>query len=195
MYINQGEYRLPLAYLFKAKKINETSKDYEKLTINLVNIGICYQYLDMADSALFYLNDALKLATEQHNEQVECSILYYIGTVYEDIKNSLMAKNYYSLSLTIAHKTSNQNMLSSVYKKLGGMMKNENPDSALFYTSKAYEIASNNKYYVMSMNASATLYELYMNAGNKDSSLKYLKIRYDLKDSLFNNEKSNTFKQ
>lgn len=189
LYINQGEYRLPLAYLFKAKKINETSKDYEKLTINLVNIGICYQYLDMADSALFYLNDALKLATEQHNEQVECSILYYIGTVYEDIKNSLMAKNYYSLSLTIAHKTSNQNMLSSVYKKLGGMMKNENPDSALFYTSKAYEIASNNKYYVMSMNASANLYELYMNAGNKDSSLKYLKIRYDLKDSLFNNEK------
>ena len=189
LYINQGEYKLPLEYLFKAKKINETSKDYEKLTINLVNIGICYQYRDLADSALFFLHDALKIAIEQHNEKTECSILYYIGTVYEDIHNIEMSKNYYSQSLTKAIQTNNQNMLSSVYKKLGGLMKNEHPDSALFYTSKAYEIASNNKYYVMSMNASGTLYELYMKTGNQDSSLKYLKIRYDLKDSLFNNEK------
>jgi hypothetical protein len=40
------------------------------------------------------------------------------------------------------------------------------------------------------MNTAWSLYQLYLNKNSKDSSLKYLKIRSDLKDSLFNYEKS-----
>ncbi len=190
LYINQGEYRLPLDYLFKAKAINEKSGDYDKLTINLVNIGICYQYQDMFDSALYYLNHGLDITMNKKLTEYECSILFYIGTVYNDQHNSSIAKRYFFQSIEKAKASQNQNILSSALQGLGRILKNEHSDSSLYYANLAYEIAARNNYYVTSMNSATSLYELYLAKGEKDSSLKYLKIRYDLKDSLFNYEKT-----
>ncbi len=190
LYINQGEYRLPLEYLFKAKSINEKSKDFNKLIINLVNIGICYQYLDMSDSALHYLNKGLATTMATKTTDYECSILFYLGSVYEDKKNPILAKTFFLQSIDKSKVTSNQTIYSSALQGMGRILKSENIDSSLFYTRLAYESASSNKYFVMSMNAASSLYQLYLSKNEKDSSLKYIKIKADLKDSLFNYEKS-----
>ncbi len=189
MYINQGEYRLSMEYLFRAKPINDKNGDYDKLTINLVNIGVCYQYMDIPDSALHYFTLAYDLIRLQQITDYECSILYYIGTVYTDMKKPDIAARYFHLGLAKAKETQNQTIMSSCLQGLGHLMKAIHPDSALYYAQKSFEIAASNKYTAMSMNASKALYELYLAKGEKDSSLKYLKLRYDLQDSLFNYEK------
>ena len=190
LYINQGEFRLPLDYLVKAKLINEKNNDINKLIINLVNIGICYQYLDMPDSALHYLNQGLAKAISTKTNDNECAILFYIGSVYEDKKNTHLAKTFFLQSIQKAQKTSNQTIYSSALQGMGNIFKKENLDSSLHYTRLAYESASSNKYFMMSMNAASSLYQLYLSKNEKDSSLKYIKIKADLKDSLFNYEKS-----
>lgn len=190
LYINQGEYRLPLDYFFKAKLINEKNNDIDKLIINLANIGICYQYLNMPDSALYYLDNALEKTNTHKINEYESAILFYIGSVYEDEMKIELAKNYFRKSIEKSKIISNQTILSSSLQGMGRIFKNENTDSSLYFTSLAYEYASSNKNYLISMNAAWSLYQLYLNKNSKDSSLKYLKIRSDLKDSLFNYEKS-----
>ena len=92
----------------KAKKINERINDFDQLTINLVNMGICYQYLDMPDSALHFLNRGLNIAFEKKLEDLECSILQYIGTVYVDKKEFNAAKKYLLQSIEKAKSTQNK---------------------------------------------------------------------------------------
>ena len=109
--------------------------------------------------------------------------------MFIDKKDFESAKRYFHLSIDEASRTNNQTILSSCLQGLGRAMRDEHSDSALYYARRSFEIASNNKYLSMSMNASKTLYEIYQEKGEKDSSLKYLKLRYDLQDSLFNYEK------
>jgi len=189
-YINQGEYRLPLDYLFKAKTINEKNNDQSKLIINLVNIGICYQYLDIPDSALHYLEQALAQTEKLKTHENESAILLYMGSVYEDKNNIELAKSYYRQSIEKSTLYINHTIISSALQAMGRILKTIDIDSSLMFTSQAYEYASNNKNYMISLNSASTLYQLYLNKNEKDSSLKYLKIKADLKDSMFNYEKS-----
>lgn len=190
VYLNRGDYRLPLDYFNKAKSINEKHQDFDKLTINFVNMGICYQYLDMPDSALFLLNEALEISRKQNLTELENSVLYYMGKVYEDKRDLKMAKNYFLSSMEKSALSKNKTLLSSALLGIGHIYQKEQLDSALLYTKMAYEIAAENQYNVMTLNAAGSLYEIFLAQNKTDSSLKYLKIKYDLKEAFFNNEKT-----
>ncbi len=190
LYLTRGYYRLPLVYFEKAKKINEKNSDFDQLIINYVNSGVCYQYLDMPDSALFFLNIALNIAHQKKMDDLESPILLYIGNVFVDKKNLPAAKSFFIRSMAKAKITENKSTLSSALLSIGNIYKNTQVDSSLVYAKSAYEIASENKYNLTTLNAASALYEIFLAKNKLDSSLKYLKIKYDLKEEIFNGEKT-----
>lgn len=110
-------YNKALEYLNKTlalKKILQLSP--QEQTITLINIGVVSQNMGNYSNALDNLLQALQLMQKQKNETEICKIQDLIAVVYLNNNDIYNAESYNTLSVDMAEKLKDANLLQEVYK-------------------------------------------------------------------------------
>jgi signal transduction histidine kinase len=171
------QFRICLQYLDKALPASHNSA--------FMNIGAVYLDLNILDSALYYEGKAI--AT---NHLMYRPTMYkYIGDVYFLEGEMDLALYYYHQGVVLAKK---QSGLSQAVTNLMGLaqfyLTEENSDSSLFY-ARAFkkgieELDGNPVKDINISNAYELLYRAYQLRGQQDSTLKYLQLAFNARDSI-----------
>lgn len=171
VYIEQNKFNDALEILFSLLKdleINGTPKDYAG---TLDNVGFCYYKLKNP-KALSYLDDALKIRSEIHNNSGIATSYYHLGLFYQ-IKNPSLAKKYMQLS----------------YDKFSPADEINERILALKFLIQNSAGADLKKHSVLYVNLIDSLFEVKQKAKNH-----YAKIKYDSKKEKRENLKLKTYK-
>lgn len=110
-------YNKALEFLNKSLALKKTLKlSPEEQSITLINIGVISQNMGNYSNALDNLLLALELMQKQKNENEICKIQDLIAVVYLNNKDIYNAESYNTLSVDMAEKLKNPNLLQEVYK-------------------------------------------------------------------------------
>ncbi len=188
IYLDLGENRQALNYLFQSKKIYERISK-QMLTIGLTRIGMAYEKLNLLDSALYFqqLAHTARIPGSLHAQAV---ILGNLGTIYNRLGNRRQALHYYQQAVQLAFNsgdivngTRSQYQIAELYYNLNKL------DSSFHYTQLSFVNAKKSARILTLLNASSLLSKLYKAKGSLDSAYHYQQIAMSVKDSLFGAEK------
>jgi tetratricopeptide (TPR) repeat protein len=139
---NVGAYDKSIDAYLQALRLAEESKDSQRISSCLNNIGSVFQAQGNFSKALSYYLRSLKME-ETLDDQGQLSIRYYnIGTVYESLDSMNLAYAYYQNSLLIEEKLGNK---EGIYYALYGIAGIETRlgrfESAMANISRALKVA------------------------------------------------------
>jgi signal transduction histidine kinase len=200
-YYNLGEYSNSLQYYREVVKIGEKNSFIDMWSVYLA-LPTIFENLHQYDSALIYAKKGYELfkhipalnKENDDNKRSKSSIFTHLGDAYAGKSYYDSALFYYRMSLPFSnyahmevYKVDAYNGMAKIFKEKG------EHDSAIWYAKKVLSEKITKNYpqgFLKAANLLAAVYELQKNA---DSSLKYLHIAINVKDSLFNREKTNAF--
>ena len=188
-YVDLGEYRLGLNYLYQAKEMNDKFplKAIKRMTgYRMSNIGHAYEKLGKPDSALVFQQQAQILSQNLPPGPESALILTRLGVIQADLGNQAQALSYYRDAVQIGDVL---NLGSAQYRLAELFYTLHQPDSSLHYARLAF---INNQRAVEKqwvLETSNLLVKLYKEKNNIDSAFHYQKVSLALKDSLFGPEK------
>lgn len=146
------------------KAINEYPRNKDPLIFGrFLNLkGLIATNLGRYKESELAFNEALTLF-EKKNALGDCaSALQNIGNLHFELKDSLLARDYYLRSLSIHQKIGSKKQLASIYNNIGLIYRYSNPDSALYYYNKIPPINGDNdnlQYYVIGLFNKANIYK------------------------------------
>src|SRR6266498_870667 len=192
VYLELGEYRQSLRYLFQSKKIYENISNQlptfgvspQFPPFGLSNIGEAYEKMNMLDSALYFQKQALSYPIKL-GYSLRALILIRLGIIQRQLKNYKDALHYYQdalrtsyLSQDLLNRSRSQYQIAEIYSL-------QNIDSSLYYAQKAFINAQMASQKTAQLDASSLLTKLYMVKGKMDSAFYYKEIAVGVQDSLF----------
>ena len=201
-YYNLGEYNTSLRYWREVMKISEQSLPGERPGV-YANSSQIFAGVHQYDSALVYAEKSyklLKLDPSFNEENYEGSffksnIFFVLGDAFAGMRQFDSALYYYRISIGFSDNIQMDLNKVNAYNGIAKIFKERNePDSAISYGKKVLAEKITKAYpqgFLKAANLLAAVYELQKNA---DSSLKYLHIAINIKDSLFNREKTTAFR-
>ncbi len=190
VFTEQEDYRKGLDYYFKSKTIFEAIKNDDRLEIALLNIGDCYEKLNVLDSALLYEQEAYQLAMRTHHEVNLDGILNNLGNIHAKLGNDSLAMEYYRQSIPYSTAISDYKILSETYYGMSRLWKKSSvTDSCIYYAKKALEAGKAASNPLNMMNASTLLSEMYEVNNVNDSAYRFYKMSIAFKDLMFDEAK------
>ncbi|MEO6357543.1 MAG: ATP-binding protein [Ferruginibacter sp.] len=188
-YVDLGEYRQGLNYLYQAQKMND------KVSVTMLsgmegfrlsNIGHAYEKLGKIDSALFFQQQAKIKDQASPPGPERALILTRLGVIAADMGNHAQALNYYKEAIKIGDVL---NVGIAQYRVAELFYSLNQPDSALYYGRLAF--ISNQKSFekTWELETSKLLVKLYKEINNIDSAFHYQEVSIALNDSIFGLEK------
>ena len=182
--LDQKDYRRALGYSFEAKQLSENNNDYA-LEYSYSTTAESYERLEKLDSALIYAEKA-ESVPQDYNWN-----LIVLSGIHAKLNNDSLSLKYYrkAISKTTFSKDSSDAFIgmAKVFNKIG------ETDSAIHYLKKALGIAKDGNFLFEVLSASEVLAKIYKKDHVDDSTLKYMQINIDAKDSLFSQEKVKQF--
>lgn len=169
------------------------TKDIDKATYAslLSNLAIIQTNQKQYETALQTLDSSLKIYTEQGNNIYIANTLSNIAHNHFKLDNISESKNYYKSARRSAKSMGDQYTSLSIYNGLGEIYLKENQlDSAYYFARKAYEMSKKIEALPEESSAAELLYKVYKTEGKSSKALEYLELYAQLKDSLFDDEKS-----
>ena len=187
-YYYLGEYKTALNYTRESVKL---AQPWE-LPWGWRDLASVYYKLEEPDSALLY---ATKAYQKIKGTDGEGNIAHILGDAYAGKLQYDSAHFYYrngvSASLKYPSEVTSQTDLIDSYNGIAGVYKAKNNlDSALWYSKRVLSEKVGVKYPIGLLKATNMLADIYGNQNKPDSTLKYLRIAINLKDSLFSREKT-----
>lgn len=130
---------------------------------NALNLkGTISKNLGRFKEAEISLNEALSIFEAEQMNMESAYVLQNIGNVHFDLKDSILARDYYLRSVAILENSNNINALGSIYNNIGIIYRYMNPDSALYYYNKVPSPDGENtnlQHYVISLFNKANIYK------------------------------------
>ena len=173
--------QLSREYMTKSLENARKGNDYLFTCFDLNNLGRMFMQDKKKDSALAYYLESYRLAVEKNLENIIPNVLLSLSGL-DDKENKLQ---YYRQASLMPFAIRNAEMKSRIasrnaayYMQLGRM------DSAFYFASEVYTIARTANL-TEQMNALALMVGYYRALPNTDSTLSYLVLFYNLKDSLY----------
>src|SRR6266542_3138869 len=197
IYIELGEYRQGLNYLFQAKEIFDhislQSLPYglqrQLPAFGLSYIGNAYEKMNMLDSALYFQKQAL-VSPLKVSLLLRTLILIRLGVIQSRLKNYSEALRYYHEALQTTYLFGNLlNRSRAQYQIAEIYSLQDNTDSGLYYARLAFVNAQKASHKQIQLNASTLLTKLYKAMGNVDSAFYYQQAAMGAKDSLLSFDK------
>ena len=190
---DQENYEEGLKYSYKAIELAKSSRQStEQLGLCYMEAGAIYEEMNIADSALYYLNK-LNLPDNADNEGYIGFKFLMIGRTYAKIESNALALKYYKLSIEALSKSNNYKDFATAYNSLAKLYKKENKiDSCIYYAKKGFDIAQKTSFKKGIFETSLFLSEIYEKE-NPTLSLTYFKKATAAKDSMFNLQKATRF--
>jgi signal transduction histidine kinase len=161
----------------KAYQLNPQLKLYDSLVSR-------YRYFK-PDSALYFMNQGLELATKLNDDNGKAMMLNQWGMIYDNKGNYQESRKKYLQALEIYQKTGYVKGISAVNIRLGVVENRKgNHDKAIAYFLKALAISEKNNYAYGIMEANLTVAEGYLGQKNYPIALKYLKKAEFISDTI-----------
>jgi two-component system sensor histidine kinase UhpB len=194
-YSNLGEYSTALSYYRKILRVAEKEKLSNDLPFLYSALVPVFINLHQNDSALVYAKRGYELLKQNpslnkgdyDSKYAKSFSFRYLGEAYAgkaDYDSSLF---YYRLSLPFYENIWMASLKIDVYIDMAIAYKEKNRlDSATWYAKKALTEKMIKAYPVALLKAANTLTAIYELQKRPDSTLKYLRIAFSVKDSLFN---------
>ena len=189
-YLGAGDYEEALKYGRLAKNLFESTIVSRKFrgVFPYTTLGSIFSVRNQIDSASFYLAKAYE--QEKAEQLLSGYTLERLGTLEAQKKNYPKAldyyyavfpvvrfKNYFDIADTYA-------LIAGVYQQTGNM------DSSIWYAKEVLSRPELSVFRRPVLDALTILAQNYRLTRNNDSALKYLELRNDWNDSLFNKEKA-----
>jgi len=172
-----------LHYLRLQKANAERRKNDEGLAYSQYDMGSAFFEMNQLDSAFYYEQQAIKHFRNIGRE--EPLVYRILGDIQMKLGKPGEALEFYRLSLTYSLNNNERRALAAAYNKIAAFYKNANqPDSAIQYAKKGFELSAAISQKKTLLDAAALLSQLYEPTETKES-LRYLKIADTYKDSLF----------
>ncbi len=191
IYHDQGDYSQALLFKLRAKQMAEDLKDMSGLATTFLGIGDTYETLNRLDSARLYTQQAYELAVRLKNVDLRGIALNNLGNIYSRMGQDELAMGYYRLSMADYR---NQEDYEGICEISFGMaklfQKNNQPDSALYYSRQSLWLAQKYGFTPWVLKASNFLTGVYRESHHIDSAFAYQLITIAAKDSLFSQEKT-----
>jgi len=185
VFYNIGEYRQAISYSYKLQNLVDTNGFYFSNTM----IGKSFYQLNEIDSAEKHLQKAYKTALSK-NWSTNVMLLF-LGHIYRKKGDYIHAISNYRSSINSS--LNRDFILRDAIEGYLGLAQTfqltGQRDSAIWYSEKAFTMATVNSFPAQSLDASILLKEMYTKNGSIDSAFKYQGITLSLKDSLFNQER------
>jgi len=191
VYYYQGNYPQAIEYCKKALKTWEEQKNKEGIGSSLIWIGNIFFAQKDFQQALNHYSRSLKIYKELGHKNGISAGLNNIGLIYMEQSEYPTALEYYEKSLEINEEEDNKNGISNCLQNIGN----------IYSKKKKYSEANN--YFIRSLNiakiigdkdliknACYHLNDLHAKQNNFKLAYKYHKQYTEIKDSLFNEEKS-----
>lgn len=184
-YNGSGDFNNARNSLFKSLSLlNNPKKNHNDSAftdLSYIYLAEVYSDKNSLDSALYYGKEAENLDTLLKRNWSWIPI--QLGRIYTKIKNEHQALIYYNKGLRASWVKDS----IDVYNGIAELYFSGNKmDSAIHYSYRAFSDDKSHAYLPEMLASSTILSNAYEKAGNKDSSLKYLKLSISLKDSIFN---------
>ncbi|KHJ36606.1 sensor histidine kinase RcsC [Pedobacter glucosidilyticus] len=161
----------------KSYKQNPQLKVYDSLISR-------YRYFK-PDSALYFMNQGLELASKLNDDNGKAMMLNQWGMIYDNKGNYQESRKKYLQALKIYQKTGYVKGISAVNIRLGVVENRKgNHDKAIAYFLKALAIGEKNNYAYGIMEANLTVAEGYLGQKNYPIALKYLKKAEFISDTI-----------
>ena len=192
-YVDLGESRQGLNYLFQAKALNERHSFTIMICFGLTNIGVAYEQLNILDSALFFHQQAYQVLTSINFMDITRSplrslVLRHLGDVQYRLGNYDKALNYYWEVISnndLLNISNSQFQIAEYFLNV-----KNNPDSSLYYALLAFNNGHRSFQKTSVLAASRILAKLYKQKNRLDSAYYYHEISLEMNDSLFGPEKT-----
>lgn len=142
------------------------------------------------DSAMFYKRRLYNAGLTTNDPLFTALGSSGIGGIFSDMKNPDSAVYYYHICIPLALKIKRYDIYNNCLINLGNLYLEDNkPDSAFYYGKSVYNNFHNDRNNGGLIDAASLLARIYYAEGQTDSAYKYLKLSYQLKDSVFSSEK------
>ncbi len=183
VYTDLKNYNKAVGLFITALKIDSAIKNKAGVAIAYDNLGMLYQYLNKADSALYYNQKAFNELNYYKDMAAE---LYRVRGDIEAMKgDKVSAVRFYQQGIQVTLKNNDYRNSSFIYSNLAALYKEINqPDSSIYYALKGVEAGQRSSFkkgILLSANLLAQLYD----SVSPNKSLRYYKIAAAVKDSLF----------
>lgn len=191
VYSNLHNYSEAQKYILLALKIAEEINDKASLARSYCNLGINYENQGNHLNALEMLFSGLKISKEIGEKRGVANIYSNIGNVYALQKNYKEAMQNILEAIKIDTAIGDLLDISHCYINIGSILiEQQNYLSAIDYLNKGLQIAQvvgNKAGIKVSYDG---LYKAYKSLGNWQLAFENYKLYSDMKDSLFNEDKS-----
>ncbi|MFH1322099.1 MAG: tetratricopeptide repeat protein [Bacteroidota bacterium] len=191
IYAQQGNMQEALKYFMISGKKHRQIGHLKGLGNVLNNIALVYMHQEQTDSALFYFQDALKLWEELQDQRGTAMTCNNIGGLYAELEQYDKALGFINRSNEICQKTNdyygiaqNLNRLAVIYIKMNM------PDSAIKTINREIEIANEHGLKFVLKSAYDMLTSIFEGKNDFERAYNYMMLYSQIKDTLFNEEKS-----
>ncbi len=155
-----------------------------------LNIASSYLNNKNPDGALPWLKQTLEYALAKNDDYV-LGVAYSNLGLYHQLKNNLPEYlQYIKKSMWLVEDWDLPGKAESEIQMADAFFENKLFDSSKIYAYRAMYLSQQNNYKSSLAEAYSGLHKNYDLLKNADSSLKYLKLSIEIKDSIFNEEKS-----
>jgi YesN/AraC family two-component response regulator len=169
--------------------LSEKIKAYEDYTLALMNIGNCYNFMNLTDSCEYYYMQSYRVARNKKIHTSETYLGKNLASFYYEKGNYQLAKTYIQEALATSYSIGDNEMILGCLTIFSLIEKAfNNFEGAEKYGLQALTLADSINAREQQKNA---LYNLYLISDKKKEPEKALDyyIRYrELKDSIYNNE-------
>jgi signal transduction histidine kinase len=190
VYSVQNEFKLAVPYALKSEAIFRQIHDDENVVDELSDIGDFYNTAGQLDSALRYNNRALQMSVKINEWVWRPKIMGSLGMVYAKLGNEELAIASIRKAIAICQYKETFFLSGSYYRLAKTFQTFGQRDSCIFYAKKTFEVAQKASLGYPILNASDLLAQMY-DGNNDHEAAKYYKIALNMRDSLFNAEKTN----
>jgi len=187
----QERYDDALDYYQQSLRIKKLLGDSLSFARTLNNIGNVYGNLKKNDEAARYFEQALRIKRKSDQAGSLALSLTNLGIVYKDLKQYDKALNCYYEALEIDRRLGKKEGMLSIANNLAELfIQTDQLDSALHYANQAYKLAINIDAKERLLGTANTLAKIHELRNENTLALHYLHRYNDLREEVFNENKS-----
>ncbi|MEO9069750.1 MAG: ATP-binding protein [Ginsengibacter sp.] len=160
-------------------------------------LALIYLNLNRLDSALWYAQKGYNLGLKSNEFKKYFSLaIGALGTIHVALHHYKLAEDLFRYAIHKSGEFNNIYLQAGNYYNIASLFEKENlKDSAIYYADISLRLCLEHNFAGFTLNASKLLTSLYDSKGKADSTLKYMRILLEAKDSVFSQSKGQQFKQ